>query len=68
MKKNRDNKDLKIVIGKRIITRDILFKNKEKFHKAQSKMPFEEKIALLVKLQRIAASIKKDRNITIWKI
>lgn len=61
-------RDIKIVIGKRVITRDILFKKKEEFHKAQAKMPFEERISALVELQKIARSLKNGKNIFVWKI
>ncbi|MBI4547975.1 MAG: hypothetical protein HY707_08345 [Ignavibacteriae bacterium] len=42
----------------KIITRKKLFEDKEKFHKDQAKLPFEEKIRILVKLQEMASSIK----------
>jgi hypothetical protein len=47
-----------------------LFKAKELFHKKLAKIPFEEKIKILVRLQEIANNIqtsskKKQR---IWKI
>ncbi|MCM8762733.1 MAG: hypothetical protein NC929_05405 [Candidatus Omnitrophica bacterium] len=64
----KKGKDVKIVIGKRVITRDELFKKKEEFHRAQARMPFEEKIAVLVRLQKIYASLKRGKGITVWKI
>ena len=42
----------------RIITRRELFKEKEVFHKEQAKLPFREKIKILIQLQRIATSIR----------
>lgn len=63
-------KETKIIIkNDRIATRKELFKRKEKFHKEQAKLPFEEKIQILVKLQEIASWIKEDSEKTmIWKI
>ena len=40
--------------GNKIITRKYLFEQKEKFHQAQAKLPFEEKIKILFRLQEIA--------------
>lgn len=61
-------KDIKIAIGKRVVTRDKLFKKKEEFHRVQARMPFEEKIEVLVLLQKIYSSLKKRKDITVWKI
>jgi len=59
MKKN-DNDEMKIVMDEdKIITRKKLFDDKEKFHKEQARLPFEEKIKILITLQKIANSIKK---------
>lgn len=50
--------EMKIIMkGNRVITRSDLFKKKQTFHKEQSKLPFEEKIKILVRLQKIANSI-----------
>lgn len=66
--KNRE-KEMKIVKGTdKTITRRELFKAKERFHKNQAKMPFEEKIAVLVELQKISSSIRPAENKIIWKI
>ena len=52
--------EIKIVIGdNRIITRNELFKRKEIFHKELAKIPFEEKIKMLIYLQKIVNSIQK---------
>lgn len=51
---------------KLVIIRQNLFENKEKFHKEQAKLPFEEKIKILVKLQEIASRIKEDSGKVIW--
>lgn len=64
----KEIKETKIVITKdKIITREKLFKDKADFHKEQAKLPFEEKIRILIKLQEIANQIKKGNKIT-WKI
>jgi len=65
------NEEIRIIMkGNRIITRRDLFEKKELFHKELAKIPFEEKIKILVQLQKIANSIqasskKKQR---IWEI
>lgn len=42
----------------KIITRNELFRKKERFHKKMSRLSFEEKIKILMQLQKIA-SLKK---------
>jgi len=57
--------------GNRIITRKELFERKERFHKKQAKLPFEEKIRILIRLQGIAQSIHKSTSAGkpgVWKI
>ena len=50
----------------------ILFKTKDQFHKDQAKLPIEEKIRILVKLQelifnsKIQSHIKKIKQV--WKL
>ncbi|GEM_PF-1498576 len=48
--------------------RRIVFCGKEKFHKDQAKLPFEEKIKLLVELQKIASGIRPSENRVVWKV
>ena len=50
-----------------VISREELFRRKEEFHREQARLPFEEKIEILVKLQKIAAEIKHDPSL-VWKI
>lgn len=65
---NRAFEKVKIVISKdKIITRKELFENKTDFHKEQADLPFEEKIKILVRLQKMASGIKGKDKI-IWKI
>ena len=67
---NEKTSQKKIFINEnKIITRKDLFERKEQFHKEQAKLPFEEKIKILVKMHEIAKSIKGDsKNIMIWNI
>jgi len=60
---------MKITTGKnKTITRGELFKAKKKFHKEQARMSFEEKIAILVRLQKISSAIRPAENKVVWKI
>ncbi len=45
-----------------------IFKAKESFHKTRAKMPVEEKIALLVEMQKLANSIPGRRKHRVWKL
>ena len=61
------NKKMKIVLSPdKIITRDELFRRKEKFHKEQALLPFEEKIKILVQLQKLANEFKKSSRHKKW--
>ena len=42
---------------------DTIFKAKQEFHKNRAKIPFEEKIVILVKLQQIAKNIPRNLEI-----
>ncbi|MBN1445732.1 MAG: hypothetical protein JW957_06465 [Candidatus Omnitrophica bacterium] len=48
--------------------RRVLFRGKEQFHKIQAKLPFEEKITLLIELQKIASEIRPSENRIVWKV
>ncbi|MBL7074943.1 hypothetical protein ISS37_06870 [candidate division KSB1 bacterium] len=62
-KYDRISNGVKIITkGNSTITRRDLFEKKEEFHREQAKLPFEEKIKILVQLQKIANSIQKSRN------
>jgi len=61
--------------NKKLYNKEIedLFKAKESFHRELAKMPFEEKIRILVRLQKIAngirkASPKKEEGRKAWEI
>ena len=46
-----------------------IFKEKKLFHKEKAKLPIEEKIKILVKLQEIGiAANKKMKDKKVWKI
>jgi hypothetical protein len=52
---------------------EIIFTSKKKFHKNRAKLPFEEKIRIVVQLQHIAreVSMKKTNQQTsfpVWEI
>lgn len=59
---------MQFVVNKnRVISRKDLFSAKKKFHNEEAKLPFKEKIKILVKLQEISSCVKgKDKMI--WKI
>jgi len=46
-----------------------LFKAKDLFHRELSKMPFDEKIKILVQLQKIADGVRPSlkRNQRVWR-
>lgn len=58
----------RIAIGDRILTRQELFKEEEEFRKERAKRSFEEKIKILVDLQKLAHSWGKRKDIIIWKL
>ena len=59
--------EMKIITkNNKVITRSDLFKKKKVFHKEQANLPFEEKIKILVNLQKIANSIQKLPEKNIW--
>lgn len=58
----------KIVIGNQVFTREELFKEQEKFHIQQVNIPFEEKIKVLVELQKLAYSWGGKKDVLIWKL
>jgi hypothetical protein len=45
-----------------------IFKAKEERRRKLAKLPFEEKIRIIVRLQRIAAAIRKDRKLRVWRL
>jgi hypothetical protein len=45
-----------------------IFGAKSRRRKELSNLPFEEKIKMLIQLQRIAKGIRKDLKFKVWKI
>jgi hypothetical protein len=49
-----------------------LFKAKEQFHRERARLPIEEKIKILVELQKLAVAVptasKEDRFKRVWEI
>lgn len=52
----------------RLITREEFFRENEKFHEDRAKLPFEEKVKILVELQKIAAGIRPEKKKLVWRI
>ncbi len=47
---------------------DEIFTTKKKFHKSQANLQIEEKIKILIELQKIAKKIQKNNKFKIWEI
>ncbi len=58
----------KIVIDDRVFTDNELFLNEIDFRKERAKLPFEEKIRILVELQKLARDWGMKKDVLIWKI
>jgi hypothetical protein len=39
-----------------------IFENKEKFHRQQARLPIEEKIQILIELQKISLTLRPNRG------
>ncbi|MFZ8804663.1 MAG: hypothetical protein ACO2PO_17005 [Candidatus Calescibacterium sp.] len=52
----------------KVVTLEELFEGKKKARKELAKLPFEEKIKILVELQKIAYSWGNKKDVIIWKI
>lgn len=64
-----NDSDLRIMTrdGK-ILTLREMYEEHEKTHAEQAELPFEEKIKVLVDLQRLASSWGKQADVIVWKI
>ena len=58
----------KIIIGDRVLRRQDLFQQEEVARRERAKLPFEEKIKVLVRLQRLAHSWGRRKDVIIWEI
>jgi hypothetical protein len=58
--------------AKRVDEIQKIFRAKEEFHKDRAKLPIEEKIKILVELQKLAIDIpttsKENRSRMVWQI
>lgn len=59
--------DQKIVIGEKVLTREELFREEE-FRQERAGLSLEEKIRILVELQKLAQSFGEKRDVIIWGI
>jgi len=57
----------KIIIGEKVFTRRELFKE-EMARKERAKLSFEEKIKILINLQKLARDWGGKKDVIIWKI
>ena len=58
----------RIIISNRILTKKKLYEEKKQIRKERAKLSFEEKIKILVDLQKLAYSWGKKKDIIIWKL
>jgi hypothetical protein len=52
----------------KVVTLEELFEGKKKARMELAKLPFEEKIKILVELQKIAYTWGNKKDVIIWKI
>ncbi len=57
-----------ILIGDKILTKKELFQQQEELQKQRAKLPFEEKIKILVELQKLAKTWGNRKDVIVWKI
>jgi len=63
-----EDKEMRIFMGEdKLISREKLFESKANFHREQARLPFEEKIKILVRLQKIASGVKGKEGM-VWEI
>ncbi|MCX8068517.1 MAG: hypothetical protein N3B68_12060 [Anaerolineae bacterium] len=58
----------RILLGGRVFTREEWFQEVEKARRERAQLPFEEKIRILVQLQRLARDWGGHPAIIVWKI
>ena len=58
----------KIVICDRVLGRQDLFQGEEAARRERAKLPFEEKISMLVNLQKLAYGWGRKKDVIIWEI
>lgn len=60
--------DQRIVIGEKVLTREELFREEEEFRKERAGLSLEEKIRILVELQKLAQGFGEKRDVIVWGI
>jgi len=63
-----DGNNPKVILGDRVFTREEWFQEAEKARRERAQLPFEEKIRILVKLQRFARDWGRRPDIIVWQI
>jgi len=58
----------KIVIDERVLRRRDLFEEEEVARRGRAKLPFEEKIKILIDLQKLARDWGGKKDVIIWEI
>lgn len=58
----------KILIGNEIFTREELHQREQEFRKKRTNLSFEEKINILIDLQKLVRNWSKRKDIMVWKI
>ena len=68
LRRNIVEDEQKIIIGDRVLGRKDLFQEEEEARRERAKLPFEEKIKILVHLQKLAYGWGRKKDVIIWKI
>lgn len=64
-----NDNDLKIIThDNRIIILNELYKEHELSHREQAKLPYQEKVRIVVELQKIARVRGGKKDVFVWKI
>uniref|UniRef100_A0A7C4TGR7 Uncharacterized protein n=1 Tax=candidate division WOR-3 bacterium TaxID=2052148 RepID=A0A7C4TGR7_UNCW3 len=58
----------KILIGNEIFTREELHRREQEFRKKRANLSFEQKIKMLIDLQKLARNWGKRKDIIVWKM
>lgn len=58
----------RIVIGDRIFRREDLFQAEEDARKERARLPLEEKVRILISLQKLARDWGRKEDILVWEL
>lgn len=58
----------RIVIGDRIFRREDLFQAEEDARKERAQLPLEEKVRILISLQKLARDWGRKEDILVWEL